>query len=185
MNSLVLLKIPGPAVMDGPLYRLVRGTAVYPGEVGLYEPPAVEHPERIVSLFFEAFLPSYSDTLRRRREIGLEIRRRLEPFGFQFQSDPGNHIYTAIGAIVPESVGRRGMRAHLRSRTINAYTLWGDPLGISRMAADAWGTDQDACPNTALLANRLIHFPINRFMTSRDVDRLVDACAEAMKVGPA
>ncbi len=119
----------------------------------------------------------------------LSTRERLTiselAVGFQFQSDPGNHVYTAIGAIVPEFVDRRGMRAHLRSRAINAYTLWGDPLGISRIAADAWGTDPGAHLHTALLANRLIHFPINRFMTTRDLDRLVNACAESMKAGPA
>mgnify|MGYP001816321589 CR=1 FL=1 len=148
----------------------------------MYEPPDIEAPERIVEFFLEAFLPHYGRALETKRERALEIRRRLEPLGFEFQDDPGNHIYTALGAFVPPGIDRRGLRDYLHSRAINVYTLWGDPLGTSTLARDAWGTDRDQFPNAAQLAERLIHFPIGRFITKKEIDRLVAACQDYLAV---
>jgi dTDP-4-amino-4,6-dideoxygalactose transaminase len=176
LNHLLLLKVPCLNVLEGPLYRLLRETPVYPGEIGLYNPPELEQPERIVEFFLAAFLPYYEEVLRAKRRRALTIRHRLEPLGFEFQADPGNHIYTALGALVPPSVHKPSLQSYLKSKAINTYTLWSDPLGISPVAKDAWGTDASHYPVTAELANRLIHFPIGRFINDSQVDRLVDAC---------
>ncbi len=176
LNHLLLLKVPGLNFLEGPLYRLLRETPVYPGEIGLYDPPTLEQPERIAEFFLEAFLPHYEEALRAKRRRALTIRQRLEPLGFKFQADPGNHIYTALGALVPPSIDKLDLQSHLKSKAINTYTLWPDPLGTSPVAKDAWGTDGSLYPVTAELANRLIHFPIGRFMNDSDVERLVEAC---------
>lgn len=176
VNALLLLKVPGLKFVEGPLYRLLRETPVYPGEIGLYEPPELERPEQTVRFFFEAFLPHYADALRAKRQRALEIRARLEPMGFTFQADPGNHIYTALGALVPPSVDKHALQSHLHAAAINSYTLWGDPLGTSDLARNAWGTDPRDFPVAEELADRLIHFPIGRHMGAGEVDRLVTAC---------
>ncbi len=183
VNQLFLLKVPGLKVLEGPLYRLLRETQVYPGEIGLYEPPDLEAPEPLVEFFLEAFVPHYGRVLESKRATAVAIREKLEPLGFEFQRDPGNHIYTALGAKVPPAVDRRGLRDHLHKRAINSYTLWGDPLGTSALAAAAWGTDPTKFPVAAELAERLIHFPIGRFITDGEVDRLVAACREYVAGG--
>jgi dTDP-4-amino-4,6-dideoxygalactose transaminase len=183
LNQLVLLKWPGLEFLEGPLYRLLRETPVYPGEIGLYDPPEVEQPERIVQSCITAFFPHYADALRVKRQVALAIRSRLEPLGFEFQADPGNHIYTALGALVPQSVNKQDLHSHLQRKAINSYTLWEDPLGTSSVARDAWGTDGSLYPVTAKLATRLIHFPIGRFIADGQVDRLVEACRAYMASG--
>lgn len=179
LSSLLLLKVPGMKALESPIYRMVEGTPLYrEKKVGFEEPPKLESPEPVVRFFFEAFLPQYAEVLRLKRDRALAMRERLEPLGFEFQADPGNHVYMALGALVPVSVDRGGLAAHLRSRAINCYTLWGDPLGTSQLAGETWGTDDRQFPVATELATRLIHFPISRFIKDSEVDRLVTACKE-------
>ena len=79
---------------------------------------------------------------------------------------------------MPEGVDRDDLVQHVKSRNVNVFTLWGDPLGISPVARERWGTDASAFPVTARLAAELIHFPNSRFHTERELDRIVSACAE-------
>lgn len=180
LNHVLLMKIPGLNILEGPLYRLLRETPVYPGEIGLYDPPPVEHPEPIVEFWLESFMPHYDSVMQAKRRTSLLIRERLEPLGFQFQPESGNHIYTALGALVPPGTNKLALQEHLKQKAINTYTLWGDPLGTSPLAKDAWKTDTTLYPVTSMLADRLIHFPISRFVTVDQVDRLVAACKSFM-----
>ncbi|GEM_PF-1874638 len=174
-HSALLVRIPGGRIAEGPLIRLLRETPAYPGEIGLYSAPKVQSLESGARFVFDAFLPHYADALAAKKKRALELRAQLGPLGFRFQRDDGTHIHTAVGARVPPDVDRDRLRDHLRSKAINVFTLWGDPLGTSHLAAEAWGTDPAAFPITAALSREYLHFPISRFMTAGDVDRIVAA----------
>lgn len=174
-HSALLIRVPGGRIAEGPLIRLLRETPAYPGEIGLYAAPKVQSLEASARFVLDAFLPHYADALATKRERALELRARLSPLGFRFQRDDGTHIHTAVGARVPPGVDRDRLRDHLRSKAINVFTLWGDPLGTSRLARESWGTDPGAFPITAALSREYLHFPISRFMSERDLDRIVEA----------
>jgi hypothetical protein len=174
-HSALLVRIPGGRVLEGPLIRLLRETPAYPGEIGLYKAPKLQSLEPSARFVFDAFLPHYAEALAAKKKRALELRARLSPLGFRFQTDDGSHIHTAVGARVPPGVDRDRLRDHLRSKAINVFTLWGDPLGTSRLAAESWGTDPGAFPITAALSREYLHFPTSRFMTESDLERIVAA----------
>lgn len=174
-HSALLVRILGGRVAEGPLIRLLRETPAYPGEIGLYTAPKVQSLEPSARFVLDAFLPHYAEALAAKKKRALELRAQLSPLGLRFQRDDGTHIHTAVGARVPPDVDRDRLRDHLRSKAINVFTLWGDPLGTSRLAAESWGTDPGAYPITAALSREYLHFPISRFMTEGDVDRIVTA----------
>ncbi len=178
MNTLLLVRVPGARVLEGPLIRLLRETPAYPGEVGLYKAPRLESLEPLQRFMADSFFPHYAEALSRKRQAAVALRERLEPLGFRFQLDDGNHIHTAVGATVPPGVDRDGLRDHLRRAAINVFTLWGDPLGTSEVARELWGTDIRAFPVTRSLAESLLHFPMSRFIGERDVERMVTACRD-------
>ncbi len=173
LNTLLLVRLPGFKVLEGPMIRLLRETPAYPGEVGLYKAPQIEALEPLQRFMVDSFFPHYADALFEKKEAALQLRAHLEPLGFRFQRDDGNHIHTAVGATVPQGVDRDEFRDHLRRAAINVFTLWGDPLGTSRLAAETWGTDTGAFPVTARLSSRMIHFPMSRFIGERDIERMV------------
>jgi dTDP-4-amino-4,6-dideoxygalactose transaminase len=176
LNTLMLLRVPGFRLLYGPLYRRLANTAVYKVEVGLYEPPPIEALDRVGRLLLDAFLPHYLDAMATKRRNAAVLRSRLEPLGFRFQRDTGGHLYTSLGALVPPGVDRDALVEHLLARNINAFTLWLDPLGVSPIATERWGTDPAACPVSARLERDFVHFPVSRFLDDRDIDRIVEAC---------
>jgi dTDP-4-amino-4,6-dideoxygalactose transaminase len=178
VHALFLLRPPGLRFIEGTLISRLRETPVYLNEVGLYEAPDIEGLEASARLVLDAFLPHYAEAIDKKRRNAATLMARLEPLGFTFQKNTGGHLYTALGARVPEGVDRDDLVRHVKSHNVNVFTLWGDPLGISPLARGRWGTDASAFPVTARLAAELIHFPNSRFHTEGELDRIVGACAE-------
>jgi dTDP-4-amino-4,6-dideoxygalactose transaminase len=185
VNTVMLLRLPGTRMIEGPLVRRLRDSAVYQTEVGLYDAPPIEALEWQARLVLDAYLPHYRAAVEAKRQHATRLRAELEPLGFVFQTDTGGHLYTAVGARVPEGVDRDALVAHLAERGINAFTLWGDPLGTSAVAQHLWGTDATALPVTARLAAEYIHFPVTRFLTAEELRRIVTACSEFVGGGQA
>lgn len=182
LNSLFLVRLPGLRTIEGPTITRLRGTSVYQVEVGLYKAPKVQALDRYSLRILDSFLSGYPEVLKKRRSSAHALKQRLEPLGFTFQVDNGGHVYTALGAEVPDGVDRNKLRAFLKHQAINAFTLWSNPLGISSLAQEKWGVDPSAFPATRRLANRYIHFPVSRFLTTRDVDRIEAACREFLRI---
>jgi dTDP-4-amino-4,6-dideoxygalactose transaminase len=178
VNTLMLVRWPGLRVVEGLLYERLAGTPVYRTEVGLYEAPPIEDLDTTGRLLIDAYFPHYPETISTKRRLAAELRSRLEPLGFRFQTDSGGHIYTSLGAAVPPGADRDALVRHMLNRHVNAFTLWIDPLGVSNVARELWGTDPDACPVTSRLERELVHFPISRFLDGGGIDRIVDASEE-------
>ncbi len=174
----MLVKVPGVGSIEGPTVRRVHNTPLYRTEVGLYEAPPIERLERSGGIRTRCIPPPLRNAIRTKRQNAEVLRRWLEPMGFRFQSDVGGHLYTALGATVPPGVDRSGLVKHLRRFGVNAFTLWGNPLGTSRTAAELWDADPTAMPVTIRLARELIHFPNSRFLDSSGIDRIVAGCRE-------
>jgi dTDP-4-amino-4,6-dideoxygalactose transaminase len=172
-------------LIEGPLVRRLRDSTVYQTEVGLYDAPAIEGLDELGMRILDAYLPQYRDAIETKRRHARRLREELEPLGFRFQKDTGGHLYTALGARIPPGVDRDALVRHLGSRGVNAFTLWGDPLGVSAVAQQLWNTDPAALPVTAMLKSELVHFPISRFLGDRDLRRIVSACAEFVAEQPA
>lgn len=178
LNAFMLLKIPGMRMVEGPLVRRLRDSTVYQTEVGLYEAPPIEGLDALGRHVLDAYMPHYRETIEIKRGHAHHLIRELAPLGFEFQEDTGGHLYTALGVRVPPGVDRDALVRHLTGRGVNAFTLWGDPLGTSEIARRLWGADPDDLPVTAMLAGQLVHLPVSRFLDDRDLERIVSACRE-------
>lgn len=176
LHALTLVRVPLLAPLEAPLYALLADTAGYPLEVGNYEPLPPRELDPVGAAVLAWFLPHYRAGLAKKRACSQVIRAELEPCGFVFQEDPGDHILTALSVTPPAGCDADALKSYLRENGVKASAMWRGALGISPLAQDLWKADPESTPVALELSRRLIQLPVNRFQTPPETRRIVELC---------
>lgn len=177
LHALTLIRYPAVSVLESAIYRVVADSALYPLEVGNYDPLPCRQLDGLARFMLSVFLPHYGAALDRKRQWAQELRRTLEPHGFVFQADPhGEHIWTSVTVDPPAACDADALKAFLIANGVKASAMWRSPWGISPFGRRQWNADPDATPIAQRLATRLIQLPVSRFRTPAQSRRIVELC---------
>lgn len=178
LASFMLLRIAPLRIAEGLLYRLAKGTAAYPLEVGNYEATPPGELDAVARFVLSAYLPSYPAAIEKRRRLARTLREALEPWGYHFQADAPGHVYTSLSMQPPPGMERDSLRRYLREHGVKAAFMWESPLGPSDLARDEWGADPSRFPVAAHLGKTLIQLPISRYQAPWETTRIIELCRE-------
>jgi dTDP-4-amino-4,6-dideoxygalactose transaminase len=176
MNVLTLIKFPLLSFLEAPAYRLFADTSVYPREVGIHKLLTGRELESLCRFILKSFLPKYGKILKQKRIIATRIRDGLEPVGFKFQKDNGGHIFTSLSAEPPPDCDSEELRSFLINNGVKVSHMWRGALGISELSQHLWGTNPEKTAVAFHLSKRLIQFPISRFQTTRQSNKIIELC---------
>ena len=124
----------------------------------------------------KAFLPLYRDAISRKRACARALRAALEPQGFTFQADGGEHICTSVAVEPPPHSDADALKKFLTTNGVKASAMWRDAIGISPFGQKTWQARPEETPVARHLAERLIQLPVSRFHTPADTGRIADLC---------
>jgi dTDP-4-amino-4,6-dideoxygalactose transaminase len=178
LHALTLVKFPLTALFEAPIYAAVVDTPVYPREVGNYEPLPARELDSLGRFTLGAFLPGYREALAAKRACAARLRAALEPEGFTFQADDGNHIYTSLAVQPPPRCDADQLKAFLVARGVKASAMWRDALGVSAFARRTWHVEPDRTPVAASLSRTLLQLPVSRFQDVRQSEHIIATCRQ-------
>lgn len=115
-------------------------------------------------------LEGYEEILRQRRSIAAAYRKQLEPLGVEFQRHGEHSTYPFVSAMVPESVSRADLRAHLEERGIGTRHYFFPPLHHHPRYKSCERLDDLAV--TDAVAQRIVSLPISNRFTQAMVERV-------------
>jgi dTDP-4-amino-4,6-dideoxygalactose transaminase len=176
LHALTLVKYPLSSLVEARLYRVLADTPLYPREVGNYDPLPAREFDRVGMAVLRSFMPHYRDALVRKRECALRIRGALESDGFKFQTDSGEHIYTALSVEPPPGCDRDELRTFLGRHGVKTSSMWRGALGVSEFAQRVWNAEPQQTPVAIHLSKRLIQLPVSRFQTPSQSEEIVSLC---------
>lgn len=176
LHALTLVKFPFTSLLEAPAYAILADTPAYPREVGNYRPLPARELDDLSRAVLDGFMPHYRPAIAAKRACAKKLRLGLEPSGFTFQADGGDHIYTALSVDPPDDIEPDVLRAFLLRHGIKASAMWRGSLGISAFGERMWNTRRERTPVAMRLARRLIQLPVSRFQTPRQTTRILGAC---------
>jgi dTDP-4-amino-4,6-dideoxygalactose transaminase len=177
LHALALIRFPFTSLLEAPAYAILADTPAYPREVGNYQPLPARELDGLGRLILDGFMPHYRAAIASKRACASKLRQGLEPCGFTFQADEGDHICTAVSVDPPADIDADILRAFLlRRHGVKASAMWRGSLGISAFAERIWNTRRERTPVAMRLATRLLQLPVSRFQTPRQTATIVAAC---------
>lgn len=176
LHALTLVKYPLMYLLEYPVYALVAGTPVYPREVGNYDPLPARQLDAVGRSVLKWYMPHYRDAIAKKRACAGKLREALDPCGFTFQADGGDHICTAVSAEPPADCDVDDLKVFLRRHGVKTSAMWRDALGVSPFAQQRWDANPEAYPVTMRLAKRQLQLPVSRFQTPGQTQHIVDVC---------
>jgi dTDP-4-amino-4,6-dideoxygalactose transaminase len=177
LHALTLVKYPlVMPLVEYAVYNMVADTPLYPREVGIYELLPSRHLDSLGRTVLTWYMPNYIDAIAKKRARASRLRNALEPLGFRFQADDGNHIYTALSVEPPASFDADEFYEFLVQRGVKASTMWRNSLALSEYGQQTWNTVPDAYPVARRLAKRQVQLPVSRFQSPRQTERMIDEC---------
>lgn len=176
LHALTLVRYPFTSLLEAPLYAILADTPAYPREVGNYQALPPRELDDLGRAVLNGFLPHYRAAVASKRACANRLRLDLEPTGFAFQADEGDHICTAVSVEPPEAVDADDLKAYLLRHGVKATAMWRGALGVSAFAERMWNARRESTPVAMQLARRLIQLPVSRFQTPRQTMRIAEAC---------
>jgi dTDP-4-amino-4,6-dideoxygalactose transaminase len=177
VHALTLVKFPGCSVIEGAAYSLIADTPLYPLEVGNYDPLPARRLDGLSKVMLKAFLPRYREAVARKQATAKALKVALEPLGFAFQCDQhGEHLYTSVSAEPPIGCDADQLKQFLLAHGVKASAMWRNAIGVSEFGRTTWNASPQATPVALRLSKRLIQFPVSRFRTDGELQRIVDLC---------
>lgn len=177
LHAATLVKYPLADVFEGVAYSLLADSAIYPLEVGNFDPAPVRELDALAKTMLRAFLPRYEEAMARKRMAARALRVALEPIGFVFQSDgDGDHICTSVAADPPPGCDADALKAYLISHGVKASAMWRNAWGVADFGVRSWGAAPDSTPVSQRLSRRLVQLPVSRFRTPAETARIISAC---------
>ena len=177
LHALTLVRYPFSSALEGAVYSVVADSAIYPREVGNYDPLPAREFDAVGRLMLKLFLPLYREALGKKRAWATALKDALEPVGFTFQADrKGEHIYTSLAADPPVSCDADGLKTFLIANGVKASAMWRNALGVSEFGRKTWNARPESTPIALRLSTRLIQLPVSRFRTLAQSRRIVELC---------
>ncbi len=176
LHALTLVKFPLTSFAESRAYSLLADTPLYPREVGNYAPLPTREFDRLGMVMLAGFMPHYRDALAAKRRCAVRLREALEPAGFVFQADTGDHIHTSVALEPPDGCDADDLKGYLRDHGVKASAMWRGALGVSGFARATWDADAEDFPVALRLSKRLIQLPVSRFQTPAETEEMVLLC---------
>jgi len=176
LHALTLVKFPLTSFVERGAYSLLADTPLYPREVGNYDPLPTRKFDRLGVVMLAGFMPHYQDAVAAKRRCAMRLREALQPKGFVFQADTGDHLYTAVAVEPPDGYDADDLKQYLVDHGVKASAMWRGALGVSRLAHTAWGAGAEDSPVALGLSKRLIQLPVSRFQTPAETAKIVSLC---------
>ncbi len=176
LHSATLIRYPFSSAIEGTLYQLLADSPIYPREVGNYNPLPMREFDAVSKFMLKAFMPLYRDALSKKRACAHALRAALEPRGFTFQADQGEHIYTSLAAESPSSCDADRLKTFLNAHGVKASSMWRNAIGVSEFGRKTWKARPEDTPVALRLSERLIQLPVSRFRTHSQSRQVVELC---------
>jgi dTDP-4-amino-4,6-dideoxygalactose transaminase len=118
-------------------------------------------------------VPFYRNNLKYRRVNAHILMEELEDFGFIPQKDPyRDHIYTFVGARVPEECDNEKMFSSLLKAGVEAQLLWRRIIIKNGYVRKKWCIDLKDFPRSVELAERIIAFPYTSYLRFNQIQKI-------------
>jgi dTDP-4-amino-4,6-dideoxygalactose transaminase len=176
LHTLTLVKFPFLSMIETPIYRLFADTSVYPREVGIFNPLPGRDLDDLSKFVLKSYIPSYHRAVAKKRSIASILKKGLEPIGFKFQKDNGNHIFTSLSAEPPSNCDVNELKRFLVKNGVKMSAMWRNALGVSRLSQQQWNTKPHQSPVALHLSKRLLQFPVSRFQTPNQTNKIIKLC---------
>ena len=100
----------------------------------------------------------------------------MEAFGYNFQIDNGNHIFTALSFLPPENYSSIELLTFLYKNGVKASSMWSAALGISEYSQKTWNVNPADSPVTLSLSKQILQLPVNRFQNKNQTQKVIESC---------
>jgi len=132
-----------------------------------------------LKIFF-SFFDDFEKRIEKRKEIALELKKRLEKFDFQFQ-ETKNHIFTFFSFLTPPKINRDDFVKFLWKKRIFATRIWKEPIVLNSLCQKIYAILPENFPNTLEISKRIVNLPLQDFYQEKDVRNIVNAIENYFK----
>ncbi len=178
LHNLTLIKVPFLSWLESIAFNAFADTPIYPREVGIYKLLPSRELDKLGKFFLKAYLPYYKEVLKKKRLISKKIKSELEPLGFKFQADDGNHIFTSLSLRLPGDLNAKEFKDFLIKRGVKASSMWTSALGVSKFSQKMWNINPTEFPNTLKLSKQILQLPVSRFQKEKETKKIIALCKD-------
>jgi len=115
-------------------------------------------------------LDSFNEQKEKRIKLAEYFQNKLVGLEFRVQ-EKENNTFTYLSALVPSDIDRDKLFHNLKNNHIFCSRIWQYPL-LKQL------------PNTSIIANRIINFPLQNWYTTEDIDKIISGILSAMNSTP-
>ena len=119
-------------------------------------------PEKISKISLKTVnycLDHFKEQSEKRIELAKYFQNKLTALEFKVQNEE-NNTFTFLSALVPENISRDELFYQLKQYRVFCARIWQNPL-LRQL------------PNTSIIANRIINFPLQNWYTTQDIDNII------------
>ncbi len=122
----------------------------------------------------------------KRRKNAVKIRSslsKLEAIRFQKVGDANSHAWYMLAAVIDEKragMSRDSLVVKLKRSGIEADVSWPTPIHLQPYYKQKFGYKEGDFPNAESICKTVFQIPIQPFLSSNDVDRIIKVTAEIL-----